>query len=212
MTTQTSTQTDGTRVGYDDGSWHGGNGNFFLSQGASIGVATSNAISFDIGVDVPAGSTVTAAYFRPYLTNTGTAVAKMRVACEAANPTGNTTWGSGHRPVGASFGSVLTAASDWGGIPPAYNYGPSDTQSLDIHTLIQTLVNTYSGLQVGDIVNLGLQHDGTGFIQLGDPNSAGSTQSPQLIITWTPPAGGVIAPIGSIMTGGMQELLGGMRS
>jgi hypothetical protein len=185
MSTQTITLTDDAKVGYDDGTWHASPSNFYISANTvSIGSATTNAATFTLSTTINAASTINSCYLRMYIGGASSGNNQRAIAIEETNPNSNTVWGSGHRPVGATYGSTLTG-NDFIANSLRYNFGVADDNPQDLKTILQHLIDTYGQLTAGCLLNFGFNGAkvGGGFSQLHDPSSG---EPPLLIIDWTP--------------------------
>lgn len=202
MASQTIPQTSVTNCGYDDGSWHNGAGNFYLTGALDfVGGGTQvGACSFSPTSTIPAGSTINSCYCRLYVTATNSGQFQAKFAFQAVAPGSAVIWSSTNRPVGATYKTAVGQSSllNWPDYsPPTYAFGPSDNAALilDLKNALQPIVDSYGAINSGSLLNIAFAAHLTinsTYALLGDANGA---NPPQLLIDWTAPAIVTLPPV-----------------
>jgi len=90
-------------------------------------------------------------------------------------------------------------------------FGASDGFPLNIAASIQSLLDTYGTIEIGDRINTAFNCS-AGYTQTKDFSDGNpSVRYAQLIINWTPGSGGTVALIGSPITSGVGSVAPGIE-
>lgn len=195
MPSQTLTVAADNADGYESGgSWNvSGAGGFDYVQDAGVGYNAA-AFSFVLTDQIPAGALVNSAYFRARTSTDVVGTITVNVQVENSDPATNTI------PSGSHLPSTMTpvAAHSAGSITYVINtfyFGSADTNPVNIGSSIQTLVDSFGVLNIGDRINIFVEGTaGAGYTSFVDFTVG--TNRAQLTIDWLPP-GDVLSDVGS---------------
>jgi hypothetical protein len=179
--TITNTNEDGNRGSSEGWLVSGFSNKIFVSDANYCG-----GWSFPIADQIPAGSTITSAYFR--VSNDGgqdDTSNTVSVCVEDTDPATQAIFSSGNLPsltTTGSIGFVTVGPVTWA---MGYCFGSADLAPANLTTAVQALLDTYGTIEIGNRINITVVYSaGAGFPAFFDFDDAGTDEA-QLIIEWT---------------------------
>lgn len=105
------------------------------------------------GENIPAGATINSAFLSGQSGNDNSGTRAMEILVEDADPATNTAWSDSHLSNGATlYSAVAVGNASWGNNIDVL--GSGETNETDIAAAIQSLVNDYGAIDVGDRINI----------------------------------------------------------
>lgn len=183
MANQTLTIVDTLDDGYQNTGSNFDSGTCYIAEAANPG-----GVSFVLTSEIPAGSTVSKTYIKLYCgtPRSGTGVT-ADFKFENADPATNTRWSNSHLPIGATYLTTISSISFNMGSASGFHFHEADTGGLatNLSAAVQSLVNTYGTLAVGDRINICLETAAGAYLNIEDYGAAGTNHA-ELYIEWTP--------------------------